>query len=326
MKMDFHSASDLSEILAGVGFRMDISQLSPGALNGSIAIGGSSATPILSIQTDRTLLFRGDRRAGKLPFSLNTTTAHPVVRGEASQPASLHGFQANLSDAFFQMPAGAHIKVALVCQARLERLVTAGSHHGVLELIERSNTAQLNPSGFQQLVELIQPIAADDTQTDLIEAALLEALTPENLESTFCGNLSLRAELMKDLVAWGYANPREAITLNELSNTIFASRSSIVHSCRVTFGVGPMSLLKQIRLGQAQRALSSSVLQKSLQCTTVQEVANYYGFNSRNHFARDYRNQFGEAPSQTLQRASDPGMSCQSVAVAHRPQMAMALR
>ena len=103
MKMDFHSASDLSEILAGVGFRMDISQLSPGALNGSIAIGGSSATPILSMQTDRTLLFQGDRRAGKLPFSLNTTTAHPVVRGEASQPASLHGFQANLSDAFFQI-------------------------------------------------------------------------------------------------------------------------------------------------------------------------------------------------------------------------------
>ena len=50
------------------------------------------------------------------------------------------------------------------------------------------------------------------------------------------------------------------------------------------------------------------------------------GFQSRNHFARDYRSQFGESPSATLQRASAPGISVQSVSVAQSPQMAMALR
>ena len=34
----------------------------------------------------------------------------------------------------------------------------------------------------------------------------------------------------------------------------------------------------------------------------------------------------GESPSATLQRASAPGMSVQSVSVAQSPQMAMALR
>ena len=59
---------------------------------------------------------------------------------------------------------------------------------------------------------------------------------------------------------------------------------------------------------------------------TVQGIDCYYGFQSRKHFARDYCSQFGESPSTTLQQASAPGMSVQSVSVAQTPQMAMALR
>ena len=67
-------------------------------------------------------------------------------------------------------------------------------------------------------------------------------------------------------------------------------------------------------------------MHQAIGCRTVQEIANHYGFQSRNHFARDYRSQFGESPSATLQRASAPGISIQSVSVAQSPQMAMARR
>ena len=87
-----------------------------------------------------------------------------------------------------------------------------------------------------------------------------------------------------------------------------------------------MALLKQIRLSQVQYALSTPEVQHAIGGNTVQEISSHYGFQSRNHFARDYRNQFGESPSATLQRASAPGMSVQSVSVAQSPQMAMALR
>ena len=72
--------------------------------------------------------------------------------------------------------------------------------------------------------------------------------------------------------------------------------------------------------------LSSPEVQQTIGGNTVHEIACHYGFQSRNHFARDFRNQFGESPSATLQRASAPGMSIQSVSVAQSPQMAMALR
>ena len=86
-----------------------------------------------------------------------------------------------------------------------------------------------------------------------------------------------------------------------------------------------MALLKKIRLSQVHVALSSPE-EQPIGGNTVHEIACHYGSQSLNHFARDYRNQFGESPSATLQRASAPGMSVQSVSVAQSPQMAMALR
>ena len=111
-----------------------------------------------------------------------------------------------------------------------------------------------------------------------------------------------------------------------LSMESFASRSAIVHHCRQTFGTGPMALLKQVRLSQVHHALSSPEVQQTVAGSTVHEIACHYGFQSRNHFARDYRTQFGESPSATPHRASAPGMSVQSVSVAQSPQIAMALR
>ena len=88
-----------------------------------------------------------------------------------------------------------------------------------------------------------------------MEVAALEALSPHQLQGTASGELGVGAGLMKDLVAWGFKNTGQAITLNDLSTTIFASRSSIVHHCRQSFGTGPMALLKQIRLSQVHHAL-----------------------------------------------------------------------
>ena len=326
MEVAFHSAPFLSKSLQSVGFEMDAAQLSQGTLNGVLRLGGSQQLPVFSIQTDQDLVVHGNRRPGVLPISLNTTDQHPVVRGEETQQNSLHGFHAGLSDAFVQIPAGAHIQVALVSQTRFEQLARSTGEHQVLDLIQGSNSAQLNRPRFEQISGLIEAQLRKGDQDDLIQAATLEALSPDERGGTTSGELGVGAGLMRDLIAWGFENTRQAITLDDLSATIFASRSSIVHHCRKTFGTGPMALLKQIRLGQVQHALSSPAVQHAIGCNGVQEIACHYGFQSRNHFARDYRSQFGESPSATLQRASAPGMRDQSVSVAQSPQMAIALR
>ena len=77
-------------------------------------------------------------------------------------------------------------------------------------------------------------------------------------------------------------------------------------------------MLKQIRLSQVHHTLSSPEVQRTIGDSTMHEIACHYSFQSRN--------QFGASPSTTLQRASAPGISVQSVSVAQSPQMAMALR
>ena len=326
MKLDFNSAQGLSATLRTLGFEMDVAQLSQGALDGVFHLGGSRQLPVLSIQTNQDLVLHGNRRPGMLPISLNTTDQQPVVRGEETHPGSIHGFHAGLTDTFFLLPSGAHIQVALVSQTRLEQLATTTGDHQVLEVIHGSNSANLHPQRFQEISALIQDQLMGVAQEDLVEVAMLEALTPHELKGTASGELGVGTALMKDLVRWGFENSRQAITLDDLSATIFASRSSIVQHCRQTFGTGPMALLKQIRLAQVLHALGEPDVQHAIRCRTVQEVASHYGFQSRNHFARDYCNQFGESPRATLQRASDPGIGLQSVSVAQSPQIAMARR
>ena len=86
-----------------------------------------------------------------MPLSLNTNDQQPVVRGKEIQRCSLHGFHAGLSDAFVQLPAGAHIQVALISQTGFEQLATATGDHQTLEVIQRVNSANLHPQRFEEI-------------------------------------------------------------------------------------------------------------------------------------------------------------------------------
>ncbi len=188
------------------------------------------------------------------------------------------------------------------------------------------NLAAITYQQFHRLVALTRPQHRDPIQAGLIETELLEVMSSRSMKQLNGGELNYRAGLMKDLIAWGQSNPTKVISLEDLTTTIFASRSAIVHSCRSTFVLGEMALLKQIRLWQVQAMLINPQRREAMGFSTVYAVATHFGFSSRNHFARDYRQLFGETPSATLQRCTAPGIRSQLVSVAHRPQMAMARR
>ncbi len=124
-----------------------------------------------------------------LPLSLNTTDQQPVVRGREKNPVSLNGFQAGLSETFFQLPAGPHIQATLVSQTRFEQLATATGDHQTLEVIHRSNSANLHPQRFDEISTLIQAQLMGAGQDDLVEVAALEALSPHQLQGTVSGEL-----------------------------------------------------------------------------------------------------------------------------------------
>jgi AraC-like DNA-binding protein len=65
-----------------------------------------------------------------------------------------------------------------------------------------------------------------------------------------------------------------------------------------------MQYVKRLRLEKARRLLIAADTKQS-----VTAVAFACGFLNLGHFARDYRNQYGELPSQTLLRRTIRGYS-----------------
>ena len=77
---------------------------------------------------------------------------------------------------------------------------------------------------------------------------------------------------------------------------LFTTKTTLMLSCRY----GPSALMRRIRLQQVHVVLCNPDLQQRLRWQTVQQLAEHFGFASRNHFASAYRDLFGEAPRTTL--------------------------
>ena len=232
-----------------------------------------------------------------------------LVRGQPIMPSSIYGYNENVSDVFFKTDAGCEIKFIIFDRKRVIALSALERGNHLINALNISNSAQLDPRMFNNLCRHVKLISSDASKHslnlnfELLEVSLLEVFAPNcqtNLHSLKSDNF--RTGLMRDLVNWGLQNPHDVITLDRLSELLFASRTTISHGCRELFGIGPMSLLKQIRLQQVQNALSNPDFQDQIGLNKVQDIAGYYGFQSRNHFARDYRSSFGESPRETMAR------------------------
>ena len=124
-------------------------------------------------------------------------------------PLSIHGFHSSLKDSYFVLQPGCEIQVALVCKKRLQRLAVATNEQRALDRIKSVNSAAVTPEQFQRLVELTEPQLHCSIQAELIEAELMELLNIPSYSQFNGVELSHRAGLMKDLIAWT-GQPRES--------------------------------------------------------------------------------------------------------------------
>jgi AraC-like DNA-binding protein len=94
------------------------------------------------------------------------------------------------------------------------------------------------------------------------------------------------------------ANWDRPIDIETMAAVAKVSARSLFRQFRKDRGYSPADFVKRVRLNRAREMLeqaneNGSVIQIALKC----------GFQNAGHFARDYRNTFGELPSVSLQRA-----------------------
>jgi transcriptional regulator GlxA family with amidase domain len=88
------------------------------------------------------------------------------------------------------------------------------------------------------------------------------------------------------------------LSIERLCAALYVSRRTLHNAFQEVVGVGPMAYLKMQRLKQVRDRLE----QAHPLATTVFDTAYQWGFWHMGHFSRDYKQMFGESPSDTLKR------------------------
>lgn len=107
-----------------------------------------------------------------------------------------------------------------------------------------------------------------------------------------------RAEIVQAAQEFMETNLQRPLTLEDICQAVYTSRRSLHYGFQDMFGMGPMAFLKVLRLHAIRRIL----LNAEPTSLKVTELARAQGFHSLGHFSRDYKQLFGESPSQTLAR------------------------
>jgi AraC-like DNA-binding protein len=104
-------------------------------------------------------------------------------------------------------------------------------------------------------------------------------------------------DLVEQSEALALAGPDEPLQISALCRALAISERTLRKAFHKIHGVPPCRHLRMLRLWRARRALLSA----DARSATVTEIATSFGFVELGRFSVEYREAFGESPSQTLQ-------------------------
>jgi len=113
------------------------------------------------------------------------------------------------------------------------------------------------------------------------------------VEFTLAKNKSLGSEIqqiVRQAMAYINQNYAHPITRSDIAAHVGVSDSYLTRSFRQEFGVTPNTYLTRFRIQQAKKLLKN-------EATTVTEVALATGFSDSNYFARVFKKEVGQSPS-----------------------------
>ena len=117
--------------------------------------------------------------------------------------------------------------------------------------------------------------------------------------------LTHRHELCKDLIFWAYDNVNKPISLEKAIAALHTTSASLSQGCKEILGIGPMEVIRHIRLEHIHHILSDRDVRLNYGLTNVEEVRENFGFKTRGNFAALYRKHFNETPRETLLRSKE---------------------
>lgn len=185
--------------------------------------------------------------------------------------------------------------------------------HALFERVfaESTHVLGVNPTTFLRVKHYIQelfmmartqsekathPVMQTIIRNDFLPLLLECLATSQSLpEASF----SHRYTLVKQAEDYMLSHLHQPLTLQDLCTAVGVKSRTLQTAFLAVYGTSPMAYLKIQRLHGARRRLQTA----NPKTHTVVGIATAWGFWHMGYFSRDYKQMFGEAPSQTLKRA-----------------------
>jgi len=310
------SVEEMEMVVQRLGLPLQLLQLEGGLLAGGAVAARVGPLRLLRLRMDRRLHSWGPKPIGELTISLDLEPSpdRPPLRahGRALPGPCLFGLDSR-REVHLTLPQEVVLGVMVIPLASL-RAWADRLGCGAFDQQEafRANLLVIDPQRWEGLREYLRQIFAlverdpGRLGTATAQRLVLEDLLPLVLDALIhgagqAGRLQpppARIEIVKAAQQWLHEQPFEPITLADLCRQAHASRRSLIQGFREHLGMGPMAYLKLHRLHGVRQLLVKADPDQ----VRIGSLAAEWGFLNAGHFARDYRNLFGELPRDTLRQ------------------------
>ena len=316
----FRSCADLQELFQPVSPDLSALQLSQGSLQGRLQILSLGSFRLTLLETNQAMFLSGTRRP--LPCTIaiplsDPQSADPIRAQGIDMPwPGLMGYNHQLRDFDLRLAANTALASLIISKEKLnEHHQQRNAGDLPLERWEYSNQLELcEPIRTQLRTQLRDLIDSHDdanvaSPTNQLIDSLFQAFQNQNARTLPIAKRRTRHAAAIELLHWCSNNPSKNLTITELSNLLYQSRTSLFNGCQEHFGRTPIELQRSIRLDLVRQLLLNRKRSDALGLRGIGTIAAHMGFGSRSHFARRYEQQYHELPQITLRQTSTTDVS-----------------
>ncbi|WP_158598045.1 helix-turn-helix domain-containing protein [Noviherbaspirillum saxi] len=235
-----------------------------------------------------------------------TVPAHSLDASDRNNGSHVHsGFKRGGGDWMYRVAGGMEVSGITMSAAEFDRLVEPlgfatkrnASRH--IKFMHDSHAFSVLRLGIDELKNHVEHLDREQVRA-MLRKQLLDAIFCALQEAEVAGRPNLTRQTYNDIVKRSQdlvlGNPEDPPSVLDLCTELRVCRRTLQTSFTHIMGMSPSSYLRKIRLGSVRRLLRSIPASQM----TISEAAARWGFFHLGSFSNDYRQFFGELPSQTL--------------------------
>ncbi len=278
-------------------------QLDPGRFEGRLREAALANTRVIEETQNRTVLKRGAISDDRCHFCFARSFGGAGRCDDQFLKSTSFSFVPS-GEFDIQIPPSSIVLISV----NREEFMTAASlaGHWIEDNERRPLTWEMR--GRHPLGAAVDILLAQDP-TDMLDASYLNAVLFDSILATLDDPSRKEARVtMRHANAYRTVRAacefvdsvrNEPLTVLDLCRVLNVSRRTLQYCFAEIHGISPLIYLRRVRLNRARRDL----IQARDDRISVASVAMHWGFWHLGRFSQDYRQLFGELPSETLRRA-----------------------